>query len=251
LGAADRATEFDDFSLPTLPYPGEPLPMNFAFPPAPVVTLEAMSSNPFPVRRIFCIGRNYPDAGGAGGKGEEPIYFMKPAGAMAQNHSTLLYPPETADLRPEVEMVVALHKGGRDIPAARVDYDYVFGYAVGLDMTLRDALERARADGLPWERAKAFDHSAVCTAITPEYFCGNIASGKIELTVNGEVRQSGNIADMLWKIPEIVHYLSTRVELFPGDLIYTGTPGDAGPVVSGDVVEATVAGLEPLQVTLG
>jgi fumarylpyruvate hydrolase len=148
-------------------------------------------------------------------------------------------------------MVVALHKGGRDIPAARVDYDYVFGYAVGLDMTLRDALERARAEGLPWEQAKAFDYSAVCTAITPEYFCGNIASGKIELTVNGEVRQSGNVADMLWKIPEIVHYLSTRVELFPGDLIYTGTPGDAGPVTSGDVVEATVAGLEPLRVTIG
>lgn len=225
--------------------------MNYAFPPAPVVTLEAMSSNPFPVRRIFCIGRNFLSPDGKIDKGDEPTFFLKPASAIVQNNSVLPYPPGTTALFPEVEMVVALHKGGRNIPADRVDYDYVFGYAVGLDMTLRDALDVAVERGLPWEKAKAFDHSAPCTAITPEFYSGNIASGQIELKVNGDVRQSGNVADMLWKIPETVHYLSTRMELFPGDLIYTGTPGSAGPVVKGDVLEATIAGLEPLIITIG
>lgn len=225
--------------------------MNYAFPPAPVITLDAMSSNPFPVRRIFCLVRNYPEPGQEAVKPAEPSFFLKPPGTILQNNSVLPYPPGTGALFPEVEMVVALHKGGRNIPADKVDYDYVFGYAVGLDMTLRDALDTAIAQGLPWEKAKAFDHSSPCSAITPEFYAGNIASGKIELKVNGEVRQSGNVADMLWKIPETVHYLSTRMELFPGDLIYTGTPGLAGPVVQGDVIEATVAGLEPLIVTIG
>lgn len=225
--------------------------MNYAFAPAPVVTLDAMSSNPFPVRRIFCVGGNYPGADGQAVKGEEPVFFMKPAGAILQNHSVLPYPPGTSALRAEVEMVVALHKGGRNIPADRVDYDYVFGYAVGLDMTSGDALDHAQAHGLPWEKSKAFDHSAPCTAITPEFYAGNIASGKIELKVNGEVRQSGNVADMIWKIPETVHYLSTRIELFPGDLIFTGALAAAGPVLKGDLLEGTVAGLEPLIITIG
>ncbi|MEW6037830.1 MAG: fumarylacetoacetate hydrolase family protein [Pseudomonadota bacterium] len=225
--------------------------MNYAFPPAPVITLDAMSSKPYPVRRIFCLARNYPEAGREAVKPAEPSFFLKPLGAILQNNSVLPYPPGTGALFPEVEMVVALHKGGRNIPTDKVDYDYVFGYAVGLDMTLRDALEAAMAQGLPWEKAKVFDHSSPCSAITPEFYAGNIASGKIELKVNGEVRQSGNVADMLWKVPETVHYLSTRMELFPGDLIYTGTPGLAGPVVQGDVIEATVAGLEPLVITVG
>jgi fumarylpyruvate hydrolase len=225
--------------------------MNYAFPPAPVVTLDAMSSNPFPVRRIFCIGRNYPASTGETARGDEPLFFIKPASAILQNNAVLPYPPGTTALYPEVEMVVALHKGGRNIPADKVDYDYVFGYAVGLDMTLRDVLDGAQERGLPWEKAKAFDHSAPCSAITPEFYSGNIASGKIELKVNGEMRQSGNVADMLWKVPEVVHYLSTRMELFPGDLIFTGTPASAGPVAKGDVLEATVAGLEPLIVTIG
>ncbi|MDD5034586.1 MAG: fumarylacetoacetate hydrolase family protein [Methylococcaceae bacterium] len=225
--------------------------MNYAFPPAPVVTLDAMSSNPFPVRRIFCIGRNYPAPDGEITKAEEPSFFIKPASTILQNNSVLPYPPGTTALCPEVEMVVALHKGGRNIPADKVDYDYVFGYAVGLDMTLRDMLDAALERGLPWEKAKSFDHSAPCSAITPEFYSGNIASGKIELKVNGELRQSGNVADMLWKIPQTVHYLSTRMELFPGDLLFTGTPAGGGPVVKGDVIEATVAGLEPLIITIG
>jgi fumarylpyruvate hydrolase len=228
--------------------------MAYAFPPAPVVTLDAMSSNPFPVRRIFCVGQNYADhvrEMGADPERSEPFFFMKPSGAILHNNSVMPYPPHTADLQPEVELVVALHKGGRNIPADKVDYDYVFGYAVGLDMTRRDLQRAAREAGRPWDMAKAFDHSAPCSAITPEFYAGNISRGKIELKVNGEIRQSGDVGDMILKIPQMVHTLSTYVELFPGDLIFTGTPAGVAPVVSGDVIEATVAGLEPLIITIG
>ncbi|MDD5378019.1 MAG: fumarylacetoacetate hydrolase family protein [Acidithiobacillus sp.] len=227
--------------------------MNYAFPPAPVVTLDAMSSNPFPVRRIFCVGQNYADHVREMGSAPdtEPLFFMKPASAILQNNSVLPYPPGTTDLQPEVELVVALHKGGKNIPMDKVDYDYVFGYAVGLDMTRRDLQRVAREKGQPWEMAKAFDHSAPCTAITPEFYSGTIARGKIELKVNGQIRQSADVGDMLWKIPQIVHFLSNQVELFPGDLIFTGTPAGVGSVVKGDVIEATVAGLESLTITIG
>jgi fumarylpyruvate hydrolase len=223
----------------------------YAFPPAPVVSLPAMSSHPFPVRRIFCVGRNYPDPAAAAQEPEEPFFFMKPADAILQNNSVLPYPPGTRELRPEVELVVALSRGGTHIPADKVDYDYVFGYAVGLDMTLRDVQQAARAKGLPWDLAKGFDHSAPCSAITPEFYSGAVSKGKIELKVNGEVRQSADLADMIWKIPRIVSHLSTQVRLYPGDLIFTGTPVDICSVVKGDVLEATVAGLEPLIVTIG
>jgi len=228
--------------------------MNYAFPPAPVVTLDAMSSNPFPVRRIFCVGQNYPDHAremGADPATDEPFFFMKPANAILRNHSVLPYPPATANLQPEVELVVALHKGGRNIPVERVDYGYVFGYAVGLDMTRRDLQRAAREKGRPWDMAKGFDRSAPCTAITPEFYSGAIARGRIELKVNGDIRQSADVGDMLWTIPQIVHLLSNQVELFPGDLVFTGTPAGVAPVVRGDVIEAGVAGLEPLTVTIG
>ena len=227
--------------------------MNYAFPPAPVVTLDAMSSNPFPVRRIFCVGQNYAHHAREMGAAPdtEPFFFMKPASAVLQNNSVLPYPSGTTDLQPEVELVVALHKGGKNIPMDKVDYDYVFGYAVGLDMTRRDLQRAAREKGQPWEMAKAFDHSAPCTAITPEFYSGTIARGKIELKVNGQIRQSADVGDMLWKIPQIVHFLSNQVELFPGDLIFTGTPAGVSPVVKGDVIEAAVAGLEPLTITIG
>ena len=228
--------------------------MNYAFPPAPVVTLEAMSSKPFPVRRIFCIGQNYPahvqEMGGELGS-HEPFFFMKPASTILHNNSIMSYPPNTDDLQPEVELVVALHKGGKNIPADKVDYDYVFGYAVGLDMTRRDLQRAARESGRPWDMAKAFDHSAPCSAITPEFYSGAISRGKIELKVNGEIRQSGDVGDMILKIPQMVNRLSNLLELFPGDLIFTGTPAGVGPVVKGDVIEATVAGLEPLIITIG
>jgi len=228
--------------------------MNYAFPPAPVVTLDAMSSKPFPVRRIFCVGQNYPDHAremGAAPAADAPFFFMKPPGAILHNNPVLPYPPGTDNLQPEVEMVVALHKGGRNIPVDKVDYDYVFGYAVGLDMTRRDLQRAAREKGRPWDMAKGFDHSAPCSAITPEFYSGTIARGKIELKVNGEIRQSGDVGDMIWKIPQIVNFLSNLVELFPGDLIFTGTPAGVGQVIKGDVIEATVSGLEPLIIAIG
>ena len=228
--------------------------MNYAFPPAPVVMLEAMSSNPFPVRRIFCMGQNYAaHVREMGGDMiiHEPFFFMKPASTILHNNSVLPYPANTTDLQPEVELVVALHKGGKNIPADKVDYDYVFGYAVGLDMTKRDMQRVAHDIGRPWDMAKAFDHSAPCSAITPEFYSGVIARGKIELKVNGEIRQSADVGDMILKIPQMVNRLSNLVELFPGDLIFTGTPAGVGPVVKGDVIEATVAGLEPLIITIG
>lgn len=221
----------------------------YAFPPAPVMSLPAMSSHPFPVRRIFCVGSNYPDP--ADESPAEPFFFMKPADALLQNNSVLPYPPATRELRPEVAMVVALSRGGTQIPADKVDYDYVFGYAVGLDMTLGDVQRAALERGLPWDLAKGFDHSAPCSAITPEFYSGAVSKGRIELKVNGEVRQGADLADMVWKVPQIVSTLSTRIRLYPGDLIYTGTPVDVCSVVKGDVLEATVAGLEPLVITIG
>ena len=227
--------------------------MNYAFAPTPIVSIPAMSSNPFPVRRIYCVGRNYAAHAqemGGDAQREAPFFFMKPAQAILPNHSVMPYPPGTTDLQYEVELVVALSLGGSNIPVDKAN-DYIFGYAVGLDMTKRDVQRAAREQGRPWDMSKGFDYSAPCSAITPEFYTGVIARGKIELKVNGEVRQNSDVGEMIWKIPETISYLSQLVELFPGDLIFTGTPAGVGPVVKGDVIEATVAGLEPLIITIG
>jgi fumarylpyruvate hydrolase len=227
--------------------------MNYAFAPAPIVSIPAMSSNPFPVRRIYCVGQNYAahvqEMGGDAAR-EAPFFFTKPVQAILPNNSVMPYPPGTSDLQHEVELVVAMAIGGRNIPLEKAN-DFIFGYAVGLDMTKRDVQRAAREQGRPWDMSKGFDHSAPCSAITPEFYTGVIAKGKIELKVNGEIRQSSDVGDMIWKIPEIINYLSQQVELCPGDLIFTGTPAGVGPVVKGDVIEATVAGLEPLMITIG
>lgn len=225
----------------------------YAFAPKPIVTLPAMSCNPFPVRRIFCVGRNYPDHAremGVDPKLDPPFFFMKPADAILQNNSEFPYPPGTENLQPEVELVVAMQLGGRDIPVDKAN-DYIFGYAVGLDMTLRDRQKEAASKGLPWDMAKGFDNSAPCSALTPEFYTGAIARGKIELKVNGETKQLADLGDMLWSIPEIINRLSQLIEVCPGDLIFTGTPAGPVPVVKGDSLEATVAGLEPLIITIG
>jgi fumarylpyruvate hydrolase len=227
--------------------------MNYAFAPTPIVSIPAMSSNPFPVRRIYCVGRNYAAHAqemGGDAQREAPFFFMKPAQAILPNHSVMPYPPGTTDLQYEVELVVALSLGGSNIPVDKAN-DYIFGYAVGLDMTKRDVQRAAREQGRPWDMSKGFDYSAPCSALTPEFYTGVIARGKIELKVNGEVRQNADVGEMIWKIPETISYLSQLVELFPGDLIFTGTPAGVGPVVKGDVIEATVAGLEPLIITIG
>lgn len=227
--------------------------MNFAFPPAPVIAIPAMSSKPFPVRNIYCVGRNYAtgvNAAGGDVAHREPFFFMKPALSILPNNAVMPYPPGTADLHAEVGLVVALNLGGREIPEQQAN-DYIFGYGVGLDMTRHDVQTAAEDQGLPWDMSKSFDCSIPMSAITPEFYAGIVSKGKIELKANGAVRQSGDVGDMIWAVPQIISSLSKLVELHPGDLIFTGTPVGAGPVVTGDHLEATVAGLEPLLITIG
>ena len=225
--------------------------MNYAFSPSPIVTLPTVSGDPFPVRRIYCVGRNYAaHAKEMGIERDDPFFFMKPADAILPNGEVMPYPPGTNNLHHEVELVVALAVGGKNIPVDKAN-DCIYGYATGLDMTKRDVQTIAREKGQPWDMSKGFDHSAPCSAITRVSRSGIISSGKIELKVNGKIRQSGDIGDMIWKVPETINYLSRLVELFPGDLIYTGTPAGIGPVVTGDTIEATISGLEPLTITIG
>ena len=227
--------------------------MDYAFPPAPVVMLPVTSGKPFPVRRIYCIARNYADHAcemGSDPEREAPFFFTKPASAILHGNPVMPYPPATQNLHHEVELVVALQSGGRDIPLDQAN-DCIFGYAVGLDMTRRDLQTAAKAKGQPWDMAKGFDFSAPCSAITSKFQSGVITRGRIQLKVNGKLRQSGDLGDMIWKIPELINRLSQLEELCPGDLIFTGTPAGVGPVVKGDKLEATVQGLDPLLVMIG
>ena len=226
---------------------------DYAFAAAPVVSLLSMSTKPFPVRRIYCVGQNYKDhAKEMGGNPDvdPPFFFTKPASPILQNGEIMPYPPGTSNLHHEVELVVAMAMGGKNIPPEKVN-DMIFGYAVGLDMTKRDVQNEARKKGQPWDMAKAFDFSAPCSSITPEMYTGVVAKGKIQCKVNDTVRQEADLSDMIWGVPQIVHYLSRLVEVFPGDLIFTGTPAGVGPVVKGDKLEATIAGLEPLLIEIG
>jgi 2-keto-4-pentenoate hydratase/2-oxohepta-3-ene-1,7-dioic acid hydratase in catechol pathway len=207
----------------------------------------------FPVRRVYCIGRNY--AGHAREMGsdparEPPFFFQKPAdaiqfvapGAVGEHP----YPPLTKNYHHEVELVVALGKGGRDVPASTA-LDLVLGYAVGLDMTRRD-LQRASADQKkPWEIGKAADHSAPIGPIVPAARIGHLRRGAIWLKVNGETRQSADLGQMIWSVAEQLEKLSQAFELFPGDLVYSGTPENVGPVVAGDLLECHVDGLPELR----
>jgi fumarylpyruvate hydrolase len=226
---------------------------DYAVSAPPIVSLPSPPGKPFPVRRIFCVGQNYRDHTKEMGENPEtdpPFFFMKPAGAIVQNGSSVRYPPGTGDFQHEVELVVALGRGGRNVPPDDAN-DMIFGYAVGLDMTKRDVQAELRKRGRPWEMAKAFDFSAPCSAVTPKASTGPIVEGKIECRVNGKVRQSGDLSAMIWAVPQIISYLSKQIEIMPGDLIFTGTPAGVGPVDKGDKVEATIAGLEPLVIEIG
>jgi fumarylpyruvate hydrolase len=239
---------------PSFPAQGRFDPMgDYAVAAPPLVSLPAPPGKPFPVRRIFCVALNYKDhAREFGGDPETgpPCFFMKPAGAIVQNGGTIPYPPGTNDLQHEVELVVAMNAGGRDVPLEKAD-DMIFGYAVGLDMTKRDVQAELKKKGRPWEMAKAFDFSAPCSAIALKTRTGAIATGKIECRVNGQLRQRGDLDGMIWGVPQIIHYLSRQVEIAPGDLIFTGTPAGVGPVVKGDRIEATIAGLAALSIEIG
>ncbi len=211
---------------------------------APTVEI-AGSDDRFPVRRIFCVGRNYAEhareMGGAPDR-EPPFFFAKPADAVVGAAAEIAMPPRTANLHHEIEFVVALGSGGRDI-AQDAAIEAVFGYAVGNDLTRRDLQAEAKAAGRPWDMAKGFDHSAVISPIRPAAEIGHPANARIWLSVNGALRQEGDIADMIWPVADIVAELSTYVELKAGDLIYTGTPAGVGPIAQGDLVEGGVEGV--------
>jgi fumarylpyruvate hydrolase len=225
---------------------------DFVIAAPPLVSLPVSDETArFPVRRVWCVGRNYLEHIREFNNDERapPFFFAKPADAVIHDGS-VPYPPLTADLHHEVELVVAIGQGGRDIPVEAASA-HVFGYAVGIDLTRRDLQRAAQADKKPWETGKAFDASAPCGALMPAARLGHPKAGAITLDVNGTKRQSGDLAQMIWNVAEIIARLSQSVALAPGDLIFTGTPSGVGPVVTGDILSAHIQGLVPLEVRIG
>ena len=205
----------------------------------------------FAVGRIYCVGRNYADHAREMGHDpdrEPPFFFMKPANAVVQNGAFIAYPVGTSDCHHEIELVVAIGRGGKNIPVEKA-LEHVWGYGVGLDMTRRDVHGEAKKMGRPWEMGKSFDESAPMTALAPAAEIGHPAKGAIWLKINGEVRQKGDLAMQIWNVEEQIAYLSKLVTLEPGDLIMTGTPAGVGPVKKGDRLEGHVDGVGDLTVT--
>jgi fumarylpyruvate hydrolase len=220
--------------------------------PAPAVVAVVGHDAPFPVRRIYCVGRNYLEHIREMKEGDErdpPFFFQKPADAIVPDGGRVPYPPGTEDLQYEVELVVAIGAKARGLRVSQA-LDVVYGYAVGIDLTRRDRQRESFAKGLPWEVGKSFDHSAPCGNLHPAATAGHRLMGEIRLAVNGEVRQRGELRQMIWNVPEIVAQLSRLYTLMPGDLVMTGTPAGVGPVRPGDRLEASVEGLSPLVVTI-
>ena len=216
----------------------------FAPPPSPSLPVAGEAAR-FPVRRVFCVGRNYAEHAremGHDPEREPPFFFDKPADALIAGDADIPYPPATERLEHEAELVAALGGGGRDVAAADA-LSLVWGYAIGNDLTRRDLQAEAKTLGRPWTMAKGFDGSAVCGPIHPAAAVGHPEKGRIALSVNGALRQEGDLAQMIWPLAEIIAALSRQVELRPGDLVYTGTPAGVGRLVPGDVVEITIEGL--------
>lgn len=218
---------------------------NYVIDPPAVTSVPVAGGGLFPVRRVFCVGRNYAEhvreMGGDPDR-EEPFFFTKPADALVINGADMPYPSKTADLHHEMELVIAIGTGGRDIAEADA-LAHVYGYAAGLDMTRRDLQAAAKKGGKPWDMAKGFDHSGPIGEIIPASKAGHPSAGKIELVVNGVPRQSSDLAKQIWNVPETIAYLSSLVELAAGDLIFTGTPEGVAAVVAGDVLEGEIAGV--------
>ena len=226
--------------------------MSYVFPSlAPIGVAVAGGNALFPVRRVYCVGRNYADHAAEMGADsrEAPFFFSKPADALVPGGGDVVYPPATANLQHEVELVVALADGGADIPAASA-LACVYGYAVGLDLTRRDLQQRAKDKGHPWDMGKGFDQSAPIGAILPVAAVGHPACSAIWLKVNGQLRQHGDLQQMAWKVAEVIANLSTYVTLAAGDLIFTGTPAGVSTIVRGDVLEAGVDGVGELTIRL-
>ncbi|NNE22403.1 MAG: fumarylacetoacetate hydrolase family protein [Rhizobiales bacterium] len=228
--------------------------MTFIIPAPEQASIAVDGTNDrFPVRRIFCVGRNYAAHAREMGKDpdrEPPFFFTKPADAVVDTPATIPYPPETANLHYEIELVVGIGKQAFQVAPEATD-ELIAGYAVGLDMTRRDLQQSAKDMGRPWDWGKAFDQSAPCGPLYRVADTGLINTGRIWLSVNGEQRQVGDIADLIWPIPELLSLLSHSMRLMPGDLVMTGTPAGVGPVVTGDVITGGVAGLGDIEVVIG
>jgi fumarylpyruvate hydrolase len=223
----------------------------YVFPPLPRPSLPVRGTGKlFPVHRIYCVGRNYAEHAiemGHDPTREPPFFFQKNPDNLVPGGGDFSYPPKSNDVHFEFELVVALHKGGRDIPTDRA-LDHVYGYAVGLDMTRRDLQGEAKKLGRPWDVGKAFERSAPCSEIVPASAIGHPEKGAVRLAVNGAVKQQGDLNQMIWKVPEMIAILSGLFELQPGDLIFSGTPAGVGAVKRGDVLEGTVEGVAELKV---
>ena len=223
---------------------------SFVISPPPTVTVSVVGeAGLFPVRRVYCVGRNYADHAREMGHDpdrETPFFFQKAADTVTSD-GRFPYPPGTKDVHHEIELVVALARGGRDIPVEQA-LDCVYGYAVGLDMTRRDLQAVAKKAGRPWEVAKSFDGSAPISPIVPAAKIGHPAKGAIWIDVNGERRQTGDLAQMIWKVAETISFLSGLFELAPGDLLFTGTPAGVTAVERGDRLHAHIDGVGELTV---
>ncbi len=230
--------------------------MSFLFPPAPIVSVPVVGQESrFPVHRIYCVGRNYEEhAKEMGFTGREPpFFFLKPADSLVVveegQTGQMPYPSLTQNLHHEIELVVAIGKGGRNIQAADAA-QHIYGYAVGLDMTRRDLQNDMKKQGRPWCIGKAFDHSAPIGPITPTAQAGDVNQAAISLQVNGADRQRSSVAKLIWNVAETIEHLSAAWELQPGDLIYTGTPEGVAAVVAGDILAGQVAGLGSLTIKI-
>ncbi len=225
--------------------------MNYVFDPPEMPALPVRGgSRHFPVHRIYCVGRNYAAHAiemGHDPDREEPFFFQKNPDTLLAGGGDFPYPPKSTDVHHEIELVVALGGGGADISLEKA-MECVFGYAVGLDMTRRDLQSRMKKMGRPWEIGKAFEHAAPCSEIVPAQEIRHPSNGRVQLLVNGETRQQGDLNQLIWKVPEIVAYLSGFFTLSPGDLIFTGTPAGVGPVQRGDYLQGSVDGVGAIEI---
>lgn len=226
----------------------------YVFTPPACTTIPVLGqAELFPVRRVYCVGRNYAEHAremGGDASREPPFFFSKPADAVRVSPAEVPYPSQTSDLHHEVELVIALRSGGSNI-AANAALAHVFGYGVGIDLTRRDMQAAAKKAGRPWDMAKGFDASAPISSLRRADRTSLISNQAITLTVNGELRQSGLLGDMLWSVPEVIAELSRLVELKAGDLIYSGTPAGVGPVRPGDALHARIEDVGTLDVRIG
>jgi fumarylpyruvate hydrolase len=220
----------------------------FPAPPTPSVAVHGTADR-LPVRRIFCVGRNYAAHAREMGKDPDrdpPFFFTKPADAVVDSGEPVAYPPQTANFHFEAELVAVIGQGGRNI-AEEDSLSHIWGYAVGNDLTRRDLQLAAREQGRPWDWGKAFDRSAVIGPVYPVAKVGHPKKGSIRLTVNGAVKQDADLAELIWSVPEIISILSQSVTLQPGDLIMTGTPAGVGPLVPGDTCVVSIEGLAQIE----